>query len=165
MTTDRTRRPAGPVLPVVCLSLATVVSAVVSLNVALPDMARDTGATLTELSWIIDAYALVFAALLLPGGALGDRFGRRRALIGGLALFAATASAALFVDSPTALIGVRALLGLGAAVIMPATLSTITATFDEADRVKGVAVWTGVAGASLLGAGLYLTRRQPSSQR
>ncbi|MFN8195287.1 MAG: MFS transporter [Nocardioidaceae bacterium] len=150
MTTDRTRRPAGPVLPVVCLSLATVVSAVVSLNVALPDMARDTGATLTELSWIIDAYALVFAALLLPGGALGDRFGRRRALIGGLALFAATASAALFVDSPTALIGVRALLGLGAAVIMPATLSTITATFDEADRVKGVAVWTGVAGASAI---------------
>ena len=134
----------------VCLALATVVSAVVSLNVALPDIARDTGATLTELSWIIDAYALVFAALLLPGGAIGDRFGRRRALVAGLALFAATAASALFVDSPTALIAVRATLGLGAAVIMPATLSTITATFDAEERVKGVAVWTGVAGASAI---------------
>lgn len=82
------------VLPAVMLSLATVVSAVASLNTAVPSIARDTHAGLTELSWIIDAYALVFAALLLLGGAIGDRYGRRRALAAGLAVFGAGSAAA-----------------------------------------------------------------------
>src|SRR4051812_35256915 len=77
------------VLAVTCVALATVVSAVASLNVAIPSIARDTHATQTQLSWMVDAYALVFAALLLPAGALGDRFGRRRALLAGLAIFGA----------------------------------------------------------------------------
>ena len=68
------------VLVMMCFALATVVSAVSSLNVALPDLARDTGATPTQLQWIVDAYALVFAGLLLPAGAIGDRFGRKRVL-------------------------------------------------------------------------------------
>src|SRR4051795_4502503 len=81
-------------LPIIMLALATVVSAVASLNVAIPSIARDIHATQTQLSWIIDAYALVFAALLLPGGAIGDRYGRRRALLVGLAVFGGGSAAA-----------------------------------------------------------------------
>ena len=126
------------VLLVVCLSLATVVSAVASLNVALPEIARDTHATQTQLSWIVDAYALVFAALLLPAGALGDRYGRRRALIAGLGIFGAASLAAMLVSDANALIALRALLGVGAALVMPATLSTITATFPPERRPQAI---------------------------
>ncbi|HVD89412.1 MAG TPA: MFS transporter, partial [Jatrophihabitantaceae bacterium] len=112
-------RSHGRVLLVVCLSLATVVSAVASLNVALPEIARDTQATQTQLSWIVDAYALVFAALLLPAGAIGDRHGRRRALIAGLSVFGAASLAAMMVSDANALIALRGLLGVGAALVMP----------------------------------------------
>jgi EmrB/QacA subfamily drug resistance transporter len=142
----------GAVTAVVCLALAAVTAAMSSLNVAIPDIARSTHASQTQLSWIIDAYSLLFAALLLPGGALGDRFGRRRALLVGLTIFGAGSLAAMFVNSPDALIGLRAVIGLGAALVMPATLSTITGTFPPAQRVKAVSVWAGVAGgAALLG--------------
>ena len=143
-------RRHGRVLFVVCLSLATVVSAVASLNVALPEIARDTHATQTQLSWIVDAYALVFAALLLPAGALGDRYGRRRALIAGLSVFGAASLAAMLVSDATALIALRGLLGVGAALVMPATLSTITATFPLERRPQAISVWAGVAGASAI---------------
>ncbi|MGF1432215.1 MFS transporter [Kitasatospora sp. LaBMicrA B282] len=152
--TPDTATPAAPagrhslVLAVTCLALATVVAAMSSLNVALPEMARATHASQTQLSWIIDAYSLVFAALLLPAGALGDRFGRRRALLAGLGVFGAVSVAALLTSSPTVLIGLRAALGLGAALVMPATLSTITATFPREQRARGVSVWAAVAGAS-----------------
>ncbi|WP_197275106.1 MFS transporter [Luteipulveratus halotolerans] len=136
-----------PVLAVVCLALMSVVSAVAAVNVALPDIARETGASQTQLSWIVDAYALTFAALLLPGGALGDRFGRRRMLLAGLSVFAVASLGATMTSEPSTLIAFRALLGVGAALVMPATLSTITATFPPAERVRGVAVWSGVAGA------------------
>jgi EmrB/QacA subfamily drug resistance transporter len=148
------------VLVVMCLALATVVSAVASLNVAIPSIARDTHATLTELSWVVDAYALVFAALLLPGGAIGDRFGRRKSLIAGLLVFGAGSAAAMTRADASWLIGMRAVLGLGAALVMPATLSTITSTFPAAQRAKAVGTWAGVAGASailgLLTSGLVL---------
>jgi EmrB/QacA subfamily drug resistance transporter len=152
MRTSPEARPTGSraVLAVTCVALATVVSAVASLNVALPSIARDTHASQTELSWIIDAYALVFAALLLLGGAIGDRFGRRRALLTGLAVFGAGSAAAMAVDSATWLIAMRAVLGLGAALVMPATLSTITATFPEQQRARAVGTWAGVAGASAI---------------
>src|SRR4051812_22874478 len=78
----------GPVLPIILLALAVVVSAVPAFNVALPSLARGTHATMSQLQWIVDAYALVFAALLLPAGAIGDRYGRKRVLVGGLATFA-----------------------------------------------------------------------------
>ncbi len=136
------------VLVVVCLALATVVSAVSSLNVAIPDIARDTHASQTQLSWIIDAYALTFAALLLAGGGLGDRFGRRRVLLVGLLLYGFAALGAMFAHGADELIALRAVLGLAAALVMPATLATITATFPAKQRMQGVAVWTGVAGAS-----------------
>ncbi|MGI8868593.1 MAG: MFS transporter [Mycobacteriales bacterium] len=147
-------------LPVVCLALATVVAAVASLNVALPSIAEDTHADQSRLSWIIDAYALVFAALLLLGGALGDRFGRRSALLAGLAIFGAGSGVAMAADGSGLLIAMRAVLGVGAALVMPATLSTITSTFPPERRAKAVSLWAGVAGASavlgLLTSGLLL---------
>jgi EmrB/QacA subfamily drug resistance transporter len=135
----------------VCLALAAVTAAMSSLNVAIPDIARATHASQTQLSWVIDAYSLVFAALLLPAGALGDRFGRRRALLAGLTIFAAGSGLAMTVSSATALIGLRAVIGFGAALVMPATLSTITATFPAAQRAKAVSVWAGVAGGAAVG--------------
>ena len=148
------------VLVVTCLALATVVSATASLNVAIPSIARDTHASLTDLSWVVDAYALVFAALLLPAGAMGDRFGRRKALLAGLAIFGVGSVAAMTRADASWLIAMRAVLGLGAALVMPATLSTITSTFPSAQRAKAVGTWAGVAGASailgLLASGVVL---------
>lgn len=138
------------VLLVTCLALATVVSTVASLNVAIPSIARDTHASQTELSWVVDAYALVFAALLLPGGALGDRYGRRRALVIGLGIFGLGAIAAMSYVDVHWLIAMRAVLGLGAALVMPATLSTVTSTFPDDQREKAVGTWAGVAGASAI---------------
>ncbi len=163
MTLTRTRngtQDTRMVLIVTCLALATVVSAVASLNVAIPSIARDTHASQTQLSWIIDAYALTFAALLLPGGAMGDRWGRRRVLLVGLTLFGAGSLAAMALDTASGLIAVRAVLGLGAALVMPATLSTVTSTFPDSERARAVGTWAGVAGASamlgLLSSGLLL---------
>jgi EmrB/QacA subfamily drug resistance transporter len=138
------------VLAAMCLALATVVSTVSSLNVAIPDIARDLRATQTQLQWIIDAYAVVFAGLLLLAGAVGDAFGRKPVLLGGLVVFAAAASVALFVNSPGGLIAVRAVMGLGAAAIMPSTLSIITNVFPADERDRAVSVWAGVAGGSAL---------------
>lgn len=151
----------GPVLAVTCLALGTVVAAMASLNVALPSIARETHAGLTQLTWIIDAYSLVFASLLLPGGALGDRFGRRRTLLIGLTVFGAASATAVLTATPAVLIAIRAVLGLGGALVMPATLSTITSTFPREQRARAVSVWAAVAGASaivgVLTTGLLLT--------
>jgi EmrB/QacA subfamily drug resistance transporter len=136
------------VTAVVCIALAAVVSAMASLNVALPDLARSTGATQTQLAWIIDAYSLIFAALLLPAGAIGDRYGRRRALIGGLGVFAGASAIAFTAASANELIVLRGVLGLGAAFVMPATLSTITTTFPSDQRTRAVGIWATVGGAS-----------------
>src|ERR1700761_2485479 len=116
----------GLVTAVVCLALAAVVAALASLNVALPDIARDPPASQPQLVGVIDAYSLAFAALLLPAGGLGDRYGRRVTLIAGLLIFGTGSILAMLVDSATALIAIRAVLGVGAALVMPATLSTIT---------------------------------------
>jgi EmrB/QacA subfamily drug resistance transporter len=153
MITSRlsSRRAGTPVVTaVVCVALGAVVSAMASLNVALPDLARGTQATQTQLEWVIDAYSLVFAALLLPAGALGDRYGRRRALLAGLTIFGAGSAAAMTASSAIELIALRGVLGLGAALVMPATLSTITGTFPPAARTRAVSVWAAVAGGSAL---------------
>jgi MFS family permease len=143
---------SGAVTAVVCVALAAVVAAMSSLNVALPGIARATHATQTQLAWIIDAYSLVFASLLLPAGAFGDRYGRRLALLAGLSIFGAGSAAAMTAHSATELIGLRAVLGLGAALVMPATLSTITGTFASEQRTRAVSVWAAVAGgAAILG--------------
>jgi EmrB/QacA subfamily drug resistance transporter len=147
---DKSLTTRRAVLPVICLALATVVAAVASLNVAIPSIARDTHATQTQLSWIIDAYALVFAALLLLGGAFGDRYGRRLALLIGLGLFGAGSLAAMTVSDPGWLIALRGVLGVGASLVMPATLSTITSTFPAEQKARAVGAWAGVAGASAI---------------
>src|SRR5262252_5080672 len=142
----------GVVTAVVCLALAAVVAAMSSLNVALPGIARATHASQTQLAWIIDAYSLVFASLLLPAGAIGDRYGRRLALITGLSIFGAGSAVAMTAHSANELIALRAVLGVGAALVMPATLSTITGTFASEQRTKAVSVWAAVAGgAAILG--------------
>ena len=148
------------VLAVVALALMAVVSAVSGLNVALASLARDTGATQTELTWIVDAYTVVFAGLLLLAGALGDRYGRRELLAGGLVVFGTAATLGMLTSDPHLLIAVRALMGAGAAAIMPTTLSVITTSFPPAERPRAVGVWVGVAGGGavlgLFGAGLLL---------
>ncbi len=144
------QRGANPtvVTTVVCIALGAVAAAMASLNVAIPGLVRSTHASQTQLEWIIDAYLLVFSVLLLPAGALGDRYGRRRALIAGLVVFGGASAAAMAVSSANALIFLRGLIGLGAALVMLATLSTITGTFPAAQRTRAVGVWAAVAGGS-----------------
>jgi EmrB/QacA subfamily drug resistance transporter len=142
----------GVITAVVCLALAAVVAAMASLNVALPDIARATHASQTDLTWVIDAYSLAFASLLLPGGGLGDRYGRRMALIVGLLIFGAGSAIAMTATSASELIALRAVLGLGAALVMPATLSTITSTLPASKRTRAVSIWAAVGGgAAILG--------------
>src|SRR5271168_4400390 len=95
------------VTAVVCIALGAVAAAMASLNVAIPGLVRSTHASQTQLEWIIDAYLLVFSVLLLPAGALGDRYGRRRALIGGLVVFGTASAAAMTVTSASQLIFLR----------------------------------------------------------
>ncbi len=135
------------ILGVMCSCLVLVVASVSSLNVAIPSINRALSPTSTQQLWILDAYALVFAGLLLFAGALGDRFGRKKALLVGLAIFASAAVFGAFADSANVLIGARAVMGVGAALIMPATLSIITVVFSPEERPKAIAAWAGFAGA------------------
>lgn len=135
------------ILAVCCLCLVLVVIAVSSLNVAIPTILEDLQPSSTQLLWIIDSYALVFAGLLLLAGAIGDRFGRRGALLGGLVVFGSAAVAASQAGTPEALIATRAVMGIGAAFVMPATLSIVTSVFPPQERPKAIATWAGFAGA------------------
>ncbi len=146
------RRRRLIVLAVMCVALTVVVGMLVSLAVALPAVARDLAATEAQLQWVMNAYGVVFAGLLLPGGAIGDRYGRKGVLIGGLLVFGAASAAVLWVDSVGALIALRALAGVGAALVVPMTLSIITNIFPPEERGQAVGVWSGVfAGGGLLG--------------
>lgn len=157
---ERPEPSHGLITAVVCLALAAVVAAMASLNVALPDIARQTHASQTDLVWVIDAYSLAFASLLLIGGGFGDRYGRRMALIVGLSIFAVGSVIAMFATTASELIALRAVNGLGAALVMPATLSTITSTFPESKRAGAVSIWAAVGGGAailgLLASGLLL---------
>jgi EmrB/QacA subfamily drug resistance transporter len=131
-----------------CLIVITIDNTV--LNVALPSIVRDLHASGSELQWMIDAYTLVFACLLLTAGALGDRYGRRKALVFGLVWFAFFSALAATATSPTMVIGARALMGIGGAFIFPTTLSILTNTFhDPAERARAIGVWAGVAGVGV----------------
>jgi EmrB/QacA subfamily drug resistance transporter len=149
------------ILGVLCLSLVLVVAAVSSVNVAIPSIRQQLEPSDTQLLWIVDIYAVVFAGLLLPAGALGDRYGRRGALQIGLVIFGIASVLSSQAGSPTVLLAFRCLMGVGAALIMPSTLSLLTSVFPPHERPKAIAVWTGFAGAggvigTLLG-GLVLT--------
>ena len=132
-------------LGVLCLSLVVLAMDNTILNVALPTLAQDLGATGSQLQWMVDAYLLVFAGLLLTMGALGDRFGRKLALDAGLLVFVAASAASAFAGSAEVLIAARAAMGIGAALIMPATLSIITNIFPPTERGRAIGVWAGMA--------------------
>jgi len=135
-------------LAVLCLSLLIVFGGNSTLNVALPTLSRDLGASESELQWVVAIYSLVFAGLLFTTGALGDRFGRKGALQAGLALFAVGAVLASQADSMDRLIACRALMGVAAALIMPSTLSIIINIFPAQERPKAIAIWASVTGAA-----------------
>ena len=131
-------------LAVMCLSLMVIGVDNTILNVALPTLVRDLDATTSQLQWIVDSYTLVFAGLLLTAGSLGDRFGRRRGLSIGLVVFGAGSVASAVAGSADHLIVTRALMGIGGALIMPATLSIISNVFTvPTERARAIAVWAG----------------------
>jgi EmrB/QacA subfamily drug resistance transporter len=131
----------------VAVFISTVDTTVV--NVALPDIATDLDATTADLQWVMDAYTIALAGLILLGGGLADRFGRKRIFITGLTLFALTSLLATFADSAVELIAYRALMGVGAALIMPPALSLIAVIFPPETRRVALSIWSVIAGAGV----------------
>jgi EmrB/QacA subfamily drug resistance transporter len=159
MTTQTCRTPAARpgagitsparwlALAVLCVSLLMVTLDNTVLNVALPTLVRDLHATTTELQWIVDAYVIVFAGLLLVAGSVADRIGRKRVFVAGLIAFAAGSTWAAFSSSVGMLIAARASMGLGGAMMMPSTLSIITDMFrDPGERQRAIGFWAGTTG-------------------
>jgi EmrB/QacA subfamily drug resistance transporter len=145
--TELTNRRRMLVLATVCLAAFAINLDTTIVNVALPDLGRQLGATTRDLQWIVDGYNLAFAALVLTAGSLGDRFGRRPALLVGLAGFAVSSGVGAAVGSASALVAVRFVMGASAAVIFPTTLSIITNAFpDRRERAKAIGVWGAVTG-------------------
>src|SRR4051794_7326148 len=155
-----TARQRTSVLAAMCLALVLVVAGVSMVAVGLPDIATDLGLSQTSLTWVADSYALVLASLLLIAGAVGDRYGRRKALLIGVAVFGAGSLLSALATTGLQLIAFRALTGVGGALVMPGTLSTITSVFPAEERARAVGIWAGFAGAGgtlgMLGAGWLL---------
>src|SRR5258707_3451393 len=128
--TNLSRRRRVWLLTVASTDVLLVITSMVALNAALPDLAVETSATQGQLTWIVDGYTLVLACLLLPAGAIGDRDGRRGALLVGLAIFAVASLSPIMFDSPGPIIISRAVSGIGAALLIPPTLSPVTAAFS-----------------------------------
>jgi EmrB/QacA subfamily drug resistance transporter len=137
------------ILGVLCFSLLVIVLDNSILNVALPSMVRELGATNSQLQWIVDAYTLVFAGLLLTAGSLGDRYGRRPALQFGFLVFGLGSLASAMAGSAGVLIASRGFMGIGGAFIMPATLSIITNVFPARERGRAIGVWAATAGVAV----------------
>ena len=136
-------------LAVLCLSLLVIGLDNTILNVALPTLQRDLDASSSQLQWIVDVYMLVFAGVLLTAGSLGDRFGRKRALTFGLAVFGLGSLGSALATTPELLIVMRALMGIGGAFIMPSTLSILVASFPAHERAKAIGIWAGVSGIGI----------------
>jgi len=136
-------------LLVLCLSLLIIVMANTALTVAAPEMTRDLGLSSADLQWVIDAYTVPYAALMLLLGAIGDKYSRRGALVLGLVVFGGGAVFGSLADSAATVIAARAVMGVGAALIMPATLSLLAATFPRAERAKAITLWTATAGLAI----------------
>ncbi|GIJ72335.1 MFS transporter [Virgisporangium ochraceum] len=151
---DPRRRRA--VLVAVCVALMAVIASVSGLNVAQQQVAVAFDASQGTVLWMINVYTLSLAALLLPLGALGDRWGRRPVLLAGLAVFGVAGAAAGLATSSVMMIVARLAGGVGAAMIMPVTLAVITSTFPPGDRARAIGVWTGVAGGGGI-LGMYLS--------
>lgn len=135
------------ILTVLCTSLVVVIVGNTALNVALPTLARELNASISAQQWMVDAYGLVFAGLLLTAGTIGDRYGRKGTLQFGLTVFLGGSLFAAFMDSASAVIIGRAIMGFGAAFVMPATLSILTNVFPQHERGRAIAVWAGISGA------------------
>ncbi|MFK4117985.1 MFS transporter [Streptomyces longwoodensis] len=136
-------------LLVLCLSLLIIVMANTALTVAAPDMTADLGLSSADLQWVIDGYTVPYAALMLLLGAIGDKYSRRGALVLGLLVFAGGSVGGWLAGSSTQVIAARAVMGVGAALIMPATLSLLAATFPRAERAKAITLWTATAGLAI----------------
>lgn len=136
-------------LLVLCLSLLIIVMANTALTVAAPDMTEDLGLSSADLQWVIDGYTVPYAALMLLFGAIGDKYSRRGALLLGLGVFGGGAVLGYLADSATTVIAARAVMGTGAAMIMPATLSLLAATFPRGERAKAITVWTATSGVAI----------------
>ncbi|HZQ88189.1 MAG TPA: MFS transporter [Acidimicrobiales bacterium] len=156
-----TARQRTRVLAAMCLALVLVVAGVSMVAVGLPDIARNLSLSQTSVNWVADAYALVLASLLMVAGAIGDRYGRRGALLAGVAVFAGGSLLSAIAGNGGVLIAARAITGIGGALIMPGTLSTITSVFPAEERARAVGIWAGFAGAGgtlgMLGAGWMLS--------
>ena len=150
MDTETIHRRRWATLGVLSLSLVVIGLDNTILNVALPTLVRELGATQSQLQWMVDAYVLVFAGLLLTMGALGDRYGRKLALTLGLIVFGLGSLGAAFAASANALIAARAVMGIGGALIMPSTLSIITNVFTGPERGRAIAAWAAVAGLGII---------------
>ena len=134
-------------LSVLCVTLLLISLDTTVLNVALPSIVRSIGASSSELQWMVDAYAVVFAGLLLTLGALGDRVGRKWVFMAGLVVFGSGSAFAAWSGSPDRLTLARAVMGMGAAALMPCTLSILTNVFTaERDRVRAIGIWSGTTG-------------------
>jgi EmrB/QacA subfamily drug resistance transporter len=136
-------------LLVLCLSLLIIVMANTALTVAAPGMTEDLGLSSADLQWVIDGYTVPYAALMLLFGAIGDKYSRRGALLLGLGVFGGGAIFGYLADSATTVIAARAVMGTGAAMIMPATLSLLAATFPRGERAKAITVWTATSGVAI----------------
>jgi EmrB/QacA subfamily drug resistance transporter len=148
-STNRQLRP-GLVLLGLCLAAYVINLDITIVNVALPTLVRETRATTTDLQWVVDAYSLVFAALVLVMGSLSDRFGRKGTLLAGLGVFAVASLAGSLCSSVNELIAARAVMGVGAAMIFPSTLSLISNIFVErGPRARAIGLWGATAGVGI----------------
>src|SRR5437588_6890719 len=147
---DRRATSKTAVLLTLCLAALIINIDVTIVNVALPSLVRGLGATTTSLQWVVDAYSLVFAALILAAGSVSDRVGRKGILLAGLGVFAAGSLAGSLANTPNELIAARAMMGIGAAGIFPATLSLIANVFtDRAERAKAIGLWGATTGVGV----------------
>lgn len=149
---NRLSAPSHPqrwlILGVICLAQLTVLLDNTVLNVAIPSLTRELDASTADVQWMINAYSLVQSGLLLTAGSSADRYGRKKMLIAGLALFGIGSLVAGLAQSSAQLIAARAGMGIGGALLMTTTLAVVVQIFDETERVKAIGIWSTVSSSA-----------------